>query len=274
MSLFIVAQTLSDDLSQYSVRVLLGGIVAVLIVLVFASGIHHRYHFTKKAFYTLLSCIILATTTALLVINLKLITSSEDGAISRLDGKMSIFACGQEISVIPNSTLFSQSSGDSRHRVFPNGDIEFMGYRTAYETDGSLGAFFRAIGGSISANVVALPYNDATEQNIANNSALSKFVKTNPMGEKYLELRSGESCGETPSMTNVFIYEHNSTLHDFTQRRIVQTPEQYTLSNKPFSEPDCIVVIFGKPVDKTDLTCRGYPDPSKIRIDLLEGVNE
>jgi hypothetical protein len=67
MNWFVIAGSLSDDLSQYSVRVLVGGIVAMSILLVLASGLHHRYHFTKKAFYTVLSCIVLAVTTTLLM---------------------------------------------------------------------------------------------------------------------------------------------------------------------------------------------------------------
>ena len=48
MNWFVIANSLSEDLSQYSVRVLVGGIVAVTVVLALASGLHHRYHFTKE----------------------------------------------------------------------------------------------------------------------------------------------------------------------------------------------------------------------------------
>jgi hypothetical protein len=267
---FLFAQSLSDNLSQYSVRVLAGGLLALFLILALASGLHRKYHFTKKAFYTVVASIVLATTVALLMINLKLITSSEDGAINRMQGKMIIFACGQEVSVVPTSTVFSQSSGDSRHRIFPNGDIEFLGYRTSPETDGSLGSFFRAMGGSITSSVVALPYNDATAKSIVNQTALSRFVKTNPAGEKYLELRSGESCDETPSMVNIFLYEYSPSSHSYRLGRLVQTPESYIISDKQFGEPDCIVISYGQPNTTTDLTCHGYPDAQKIVTDQID----
>ncbi len=271
MNWFVIANSLSEDLSQYSVRVLVGGIVAVTVVLALASGLHHRYHFTKKAFYSVLMCIILAVTTALAVINIKLVTSSDDGAIAHLEGRISVFACGQEVSILPSNSLLNQSSGDSRHRIYPNGNLEFLGYRTEPETDGSLGSFFNAIGGSISSNIVALPFNDATAKSIASHTALSKFVKQNPLGEKYLELRSGESCGATPSMVNVFVYGYNSGTHSFVQERILKSPEQFLLTDKPFDEPDCIVIVYGEPDTQTNLTCRGYPEASKIVKDQLEG---
>jgi hypothetical protein len=242
-------------------------------LLVFAASFHHRYHFTKKAFFTVITCIILATTTALVVINLQLISSSEDSSITRMEGRMSVFACGQEIDILPSSSVFNQSSGDSRHRIYPDGRLEFLGYRTEPETDGSIGSFFKAIGGSISANAVALPYNDATAESIVNNATLARFVKTNPIGEKYLELRSGESCETTPSMVTVFIYEYSPSTHSFAQQRIIQTPEQYILTDKPFGEPDCVVVIYGQPDTKTNLTCTGYPDISQITTDPLEGLD-
>jgi len=270
MNWFVIAGSLSDDLSQYSVQVLVGGIVAMSILLVLASGLHHRYHFTKKAFYTVLSCIVLAVTTTLLIININLITASDDGAIAHLEGRLSVFACGQEVSILPSNALFNQSSGDSRHRIYPNGELEFLGYKTQPETDGSIGSFFQEIGGSVSSNIVALPYNDATAQSIVNDTALSKFVKQNPLGDKYLELRSGESCGSTPSMVNIFVYRYNSSNHSFVQERIIKSPEQYILTEKAFDEPDCIVIIYGEPDTRTDLTCRGYPESSKIISDQLE----
>lgn len=273
MSWYFAVLALSDDLSQYSVRVLLGSILAIFGLLVFASQIHHRYHFTKKAFYGAITFVVLASTTALTVINIRLITNSDDGAITRLSGKMSVLACGTEIPILPSNTLFNQSSGDSRHRVFPNGKLEFLGYRTAPESDGTLGAFFRSIGGSISANVIALPFNESTNEEVSSSAALTRFVKTNPLGEKYLELRSGEPCDDTPSMVNVFVYEYSSTLHSFAQSRIVTTPEQYTFTDQHFSEPDCIVIVFGSPSSSTELTCRGYPDADKIeKKSPAEGV--
>ena len=273
MSWLVLAQSLSDNLSQYSVRVLLGGILAIFAILVIASGIHNRYHFTKKAFYTVISAIILSATAALTLINIELIAGSEDGSITRLDGKLAVFACGQEIPILPSSSLLNKSSGDSRHRIFPNGDLEFLGYRTSPETDGTLGSFFRSIGGSLSSNVIALPFNEATEKNIVNNVSLAKFVKTNPVGEKYLELRSGESCDTTPSMVNVFIYEYRPTVHNYSQQRVIITPEQFLLNSNPFSEPDCVVIVYGEPTSKTDLTCKGYPDANKIDVEFPGDTN-
>lgn len=270
MSWLFVAGSLSDDLSQYSVRVLIGGIVAVAVVLMLASGLHHRYHFTKKSFYAALSCIILAVTATLTIINVNLIVESEDAAIVHLEGRLSVFACGQEVSILPSNALLNQSSGDSRHRIYPNGELEFLGYKTQPETDGSIGSFFQAIGGSVSSNIVALPYNDATARSIVNDTALSKFVKQNPLGEKYLELRSGESCGTTPSMVNIFVYRYNTSNHSYVQERIIKSPEQYVLTEKAFDEPDCVVIVYGEPDTRTDLTCRGYPDSSKIIPDQLE----
>lgn len=272
MNLHFAALALSEVLSQYSVRILLGGIVAVFGLLIFASHVHHRFHFTKKAFYSSIAFVVLACTSALMIINIQLITNSEDGAITRLSGNMSVFACGLEIPIQPNNSFLNQSSGDSRHKVFSNGKIEFLGYRTEPETDGTLGAFFRSIGGSVSANIVALPFGESISDDIANNVALAKFVKTNPLGEKYLELRSGESCNDTPSMVNVFVYEHSPTLQSFKQTRITTSPEKYLLTDKRFSEPDCIVIVFGNPSQQTDLTCRGYPASNKIYKGLPNGV--
>ena len=256
--------TLSSSLSQYSVRVYLGGIVCILCILLVASVLHHRFKFTKRAFFGVISGIVLSVTATLLLINLQLISQSADNGLSKKTAKMSIFVCGQELSIRPESSLFASSSGDSRHKIYPNGSLEYLGYNTEPSTDGSLGSFFKAIGGSISSNVLAIPYNQQTAETSVNQAILTKFVKTNPIGENYLELRSGEPCETTPSKVNVFVYEFNPNSKLFSKQRILEYPEQYILSDRPNDEQDCLVVTFGDPLTDTELTCKGYPDISQV----------
>lgn len=264
--------SLSSSLSQYSVRVYLGGVVCILFILLIASGLHHRFKFTKRAFFGVISGIVLSVTATLLLINLQLINRSAEGGLTKKTGKMSIFVCGQELSIRPDSSLFTGSTGDSRHKVYPNGTLEYLGYSTEPSTDGSLGSFFRATGGSISSNVLAIPYNDQTASTAVNQATLTKFVKTNPIGEKYLELRSGEPCETTPSKVSVFVYEFNPNSKLFSKQRILEFPEQYILSTRPTDEQDCLVIVYGDPMTDTELTCQGYPDISKVSTMKLEAT--
>ena len=130
MSWFSLVGTLSSSLSQYSVRVYLGGVVCIIAILLLASGLHHRFKFTKRAFFGVISGIVLSVTATLLLINLQLINRSADGALAKKTGKMSIFVCGQELSIRPQTSLFTSSMGDSRHKIYPNGTLEYLGYST------------------------------------------------------------------------------------------------------------------------------------------------
>lgn len=251
-------------LSEFSVRVLLGGIASITLLLLFASTIHHRYRFTKKAFFTVLSGVILSVTVALLVTNLRLLQLSADGSLVRKTAKIQIIACEQQVRIVPEGGILNQSTGDASHQVFEDGTLQYIGYRTNERLDGSLGGFLQAMGGSITANSIALPLSSAMEDSISGNILLQKFVRTNPVGGKYLELRSGETCESTPSMVSVFAYEYSPTTHTYTQKRILRTPEEYQFGDNQFGEPECIVVIFGEPMERTTQSCNGYPDANNI----------
>lgn len=251
-------------LADYSVRVLLGGIGTVVVIMLIASSIHHRFHFTKKAFFTVVSGIILSVSASLLLINLKLLSVSDESSITSREGYLSIAACDQQIRIYPKSSLLAQSSGDAKHSVFPDGKMVFLGYRTDAILDGSLGGFFEAMGGSITTNSLALPLSAKTRESINSSSYLQKFIRTNPIGEEYLELRSGETCDTTPSMLSVFIYDYNPVTHEHIQKRIIGPPQEYLLSDNDFGKPDCVVVVFGEPSERTQFTCNGYPDINKV----------
>jgi hypothetical protein len=251
-------------LSEFSVRVLLGGIVSITFVLLLASAIHHRYHFTKRAFFTVLSGIIISATIALIAVNLRLMQLSVDGSLTSKNAYLQIIACEQEISIIPEGGVLSQSSGDASHQIYEDGRLQYIGYLTDERLEGSLGGFMQALGGSITANSISIPLSSAMEDAVSGSILLQKFVRTNPVGEKYLDLRSGEACESTPSMVSVFSYEYSPTTHSYTQKRILRSPEEYQFSENRFGEPACIVVIFGEPSERTTKNCNGYPDVTDI----------
>jgi hypothetical protein len=251
-------------LSEYAVRVLVGGVAATVVLLFVASTLHHRYHFTKKMFFTVLCGIIISTTVALVVINLRLIQLADNGSISRRTGYLNIVACSQTLGIVPQNGILAQSAGDATHQIYPNGELSYLGYRTNERADGTLGGFFQALGGTIASNVIALPLTPEMQEQIVTNQDLTKFVQTNPLGEKYLELKSGDSCDTSPSMLSIFLYEYSPSTHSFVQKRVLRNPEEYMLSDNDFGQPDCVVIVFGEPSERTDITCRGYPNIADV----------
>jgi len=248
----------NSSFPQYAVRIMLGGIICVTAVLLLAAPLHKRYHFTKKTFFGTIATIIISVTFALLATHFALISQSQNGTISKRTAQLSIVACGQEIRIAP-STFFSSGAGSGSYSLRSNGMVQYLGYEQNPSEDGTLGSFFRSAGGSISSNVVTMPSSMNDNQKLTNGAVLNQFYRTNPQGETYIEMRSGESCSVTPSMITIFVYRYDPTTKKYETLRIIQNPERYSISNASLSEHDCIIVMFDDPKKNTLATCSGYP---------------
>lgn len=257
-------QTLSVSVAEYSVRILVGAIVVSGLIILLASTLHHRYHVTKKAFYTLISGVVVATTAAFVVIHMIAMSGSEDASIERRQSRFVISVCEQQIPILSNDFL-SSTAGSARQKVFEDGRFEYLGYVTEPERDVTLGSFFRVFGGSINASTMTLPYSSNTEARLANSATLAQFIKTNPIGDRYLEIQSGSSCDIFPSMISVFTYRYDESTDAFVQTRLTQ-PESYVISREERETMDCIVVIYGEPAETTNLRCGDYPDADRIQL--------
>lgn len=248
------ALVINSSLPRYAIRIMLGGAICVIAILVLSAPLHKRYHFTKKSFFGLVSTLILSVTIALVATHIALISQSQNGTITRRIGQLSVVACGQEIEISPNSR-FSGSAGSGSYSIASDGMMQYLGYERDVAQDGTLGSFFQSAGGSISSNVVTLPYVSAT----TNSAEVSQFSRVNPLGESYLELRSGESCSITPSMVSIYVHHYDVGTKKYETKHIIQHPEQYIISDVRENQRDCVIVVFNDPKDRSSSTCQGYP---------------
>lgn len=255
-------QTIAATASGYAVRILIGSILAIGLILVLATPIHNRYHYTKKTFFTLISSIVVASTIAFVLIHTYAMSGSSANAIEKKQARITMSVCGQQIPIISEAIL-SSSIGTARQKIFEDGHMEYLGYVTDPARDTSLGSFFQAFGGSINSSVMILPYSPALESKLTDSATLAQFIRTNPIGERYLELQSGSSCTIYPSMISVFVYQYSSESNEYARIRLTQ-PESYIMSDQPSETSDCIVVIFGDPAQETNLRCGDYPNADRI----------
>ena len=265
------ALVMNSSLPHYAVRIMLGGAICVIAILVFSAPLHKRYHFTKKSFFGLISTLILSVTLALVATHVALISQSQNGTISRQIGQLSVVACGQEIEISPSSR-FSSSAGSGSYSISSNGTMQYLGYERDVAQDGTLGSFFQSAGASISSNVVTLPYGSATRQKLTNDTTLGQFSRINPLGENYLELRSGESCSIAPSMVSIYVHHYDVATKKYETKHLIQHPEQYVLSDMPSDQRDCIVVVFDDPKNGASSTCKGYPE-SELLSPIVKDVS-
>jgi hypothetical protein len=232
-----------------------------MLVVVIASFLHDRFHVTKKLFYSGLVSVIIATTLALLATHVVQIGSSK-GSISRYEARLFLVACGQQIPFVPDS-MFSRTAGSARFSIDASGRVVYQGYETDEEYDTSLTSFFNEVGGSISPNVLTLPYSMNTRGGIADSTRIEQFLRQNPGGGNYLEFRSGDACDTAPSMVSVYIYRYDPISKLYNQQRISQLSE-YRLSGSNPDHQDCVVVMFDQPSIRTTFTCGGFPSEEML----------
>ena len=256
----LFATTLAETSANYSVRILVGSVLVLFGVLCIASLVHNRFHYTKKAFFGALGSIIVAATAGLLVVNIQLLASSENGGIERRSAYITFNVCDQQLHVLPNQIL-STASGNGRQQIYTNGRMEYFGNVTSPSEEMALGPMIRAAGGTLNSSVFTFPYPKELENDVSNSTTLAQFIRTNPLGERYLELQSGASCETIPSMVSVFVYRFDDEENKFVLKRLTQ-PETYIPSSN--KNKDCVVVMFGKPSQTTLLRCGDYPAISDI----------
>jgi hypothetical protein len=259
----------ASSLPNYAVRIMLGGIVAILAVLLFAAPLHKRFHYTKKTFFGMICTIVISVTAAMIFTHAALISQSSNGSLNRRTGQLAVFACGQEIAIRPHSA-FSSTAGTGSYSVAPSGDMEYLGYATDTKTDATLGSFFKAIGGSISSNIATIPFGPSAKALLTNVTTLDQFSKTNNDQESYLELRSGEACTSSPSMLSIYVFTYDAETKSYVQQKIIQHPELYVLNDRKYDQRDCVVIVFGDPKEGRNLTCHGRPATTNINPAVKE----
>lgn len=252
------ATQLIGSLPQYMTKVMIVAFGVLFLLLAFAAPLHKRYHFTKKHFYTTITAIIFSVTVALIVGNIVLITNSSQNGLSRRYGSIYVSACGQSVEILPQNR-YSASAGNGTYTINTDGTMQYLGYMQPGTYDASLGSFFNGIGGALSANVVTLPLGAKQQREIDSSLQLSQFVKSNILGESYLELRSGEACTLAPSMVNIYVYSYTASSDSYERAKLTQHPENYVLSDQTFAHRDCVVVFFGEPREAGGIDCQGYP---------------
>lgn len=246
-------------------RTLLGGIAALLVVFLIAVPLHSRFHFTKKHFY---SSIVLIVTGVSFLLALPFIQGWQQAGSGQkhIEAYLDIYVCDQKLPIGAASPLYN-ATGDTKHKVFSDGRAVFSGF-VDDERDKTLGSFFRAMGGSLSNATLAIPYSSLEDLSSTNERIIETFTKSNPLGEEYLELRSGDACSTAiPSKLEVYVYRYDTSLGRYTVMHIQDSTTNYIISDTP-DKPDCIIITFDEPSQTTTLTCSSHPARSELGVAL------
>lgn len=268
--MYNLALAINGNTANYSLRVFYGGIVALFLSILLASLLHKRFHFTKKSFFTSISVIVFFSTASLLLAHIGILTGQDTKYAERY-GRVAVVVCGQNIK-FGQSSAFESSAGSTTNMIFADGRVVFRGYTDHVASNASVGEFFKSIGGSISSNIASIPYPASVSRLVPAGSIPESFTHTNPLGEKYLELKNGTQCDITQSKITTVVYSQSGNTGKFDKQIIQQKPEAYQMSKSPVGHEDCVVVVFGERGENPAYTCSGYPTADLIQTTAKPGA--
>jgi len=181
---------------------------------------------TKKVSYFLVAAIALLVTLYLVLTTLHLNINSETKGPVHWHADFEIWVCGKEVSLAKPQKFLSNKQGTDLMHAHTDQRIHVEGVITDMK-QASLGAFFYAVGGSISSDGIKVP-----------------------IDEGLIAVHDGDKCNEQPARLYVFV-----------NGNLIENPKDYAIA--PFEKippGDRIKFVFTeKPVDETNPNIGGIP---------------
>lgn len=270
-SLALVANT-RQYVSSKSLQIIGFAACLVLILLVISSLINKKTEYYKKLIFGLTALIVALSTGALATLNLYLYSKSEVKGIVNWQAGIEFWVCDTEIELKTPNKLFDKHIGNSS--IYENDDkkIHITGIVQNKSTDATLGAFMRAIGGSISSTALSLPVdsriienkNDGDTTDLGGASNVMKYISENTAGNKTINVKNGMACGNnTKSELQVFVYNAGKDL--YSQEKLTNPSEHVIKPSKDIPPGECLIVEFGRPKERTDKLCKEYGERDATR---------
>ena len=259
----LLLASVNESTSTVMTRAVFGGALMIVAIVVGASQLHHRFHVTKKLFFTMLCTVIVAVTAVLVALTASILSASPSGVLERRTAQLSVSVCGQQLEFESNNVLSRRVGGPRLYEY--QGEIVAQSVMVDERDDASLGGFVKSAGGSIAAGSLTLP-TGAVKQT----PALKEFTHVSPNSLSYLELSGQGECAASRAVLNVYAYRYLPAKKTFVQYRVLR-PETYVFfsNSKGANEKgDCVVIEYAASAGITSKTCSGYPETYELGGDL------
>jgi hypothetical protein len=246
---YFSSTNLSDIVYINTQRTILGGLVALGVVVAVSALFHKRFHITKKFFYTTLTVVVVATTGLLLVLQSLLFTNQVGSrGLSRRSADIKLFVCGQYVPI-------TQNSRNKKSNVWIRDNVmSFQGIITD-DKDMTLGSMFGQFGGSITNYSLVMPLGSLSTATVSASSTLRSFAKSYSGNNSVLQIKTGDTCDLDGSELQAFVYRRNASDNKQSQYKLGNL-SQYVISDQWNTDTrDCVIIDFGDPKPYTDETC-------------------
>lgn len=259
---------LEQQIASLSLRVILASSILLIILIAIASLFANKKHkYLKKPLFFMIVIIVMIGTGTLFGSTIYLNVKSDSGGPVHWHADIEFWACDVQLELRNPSGFLSNKIGTSTLHEHNDQRIHLEGVVVDDSVDATIGKFMRVIGGGISNNSLSVPLADNVLEDFIDGDAvdlggvsnIEKYIRTDNLGKKTLDVKDGNSCPSGVSgEVQMFVYQYNKNDKTYTQNKI-KNPENYTIRDESIVPPgDCIIVEFGKNKERTDKLCEQY----------------
>lgn len=231
----IVSETLDTAISSYSLQTVYGAAIALGLLLFIAVAVRNPNESAKRILFWSIAAVIAIGTGLLIGMTVYLNQVSVTKGPVHWHADFEIWACGEQQDLKDPQGISNKIGTPTLHEHNDN-RIHVEGVVVEYP-DVNLGAFFRAIGGSLTDKSLAIP--------------------TVSGDKSYV---TGQSCPDSNELAALQVFAITSDLQQrtYSQQKLVD-PAAYQFAEHAQVPPgDCIIIEFGAPKERTDELCQSY----------------
>ena len=259
---------LEQQIASLSLRVILASSILLIIFITIASLFANKKHkYLKKPLFFMIVFVIMVGTGTLFGSTIYLNVKSDSGGPVHWHADIEFWACDVQLELRNPSGFLSNKIGTSTLHEHNDQRIHLEGVVVDDSVDATVGKFMRVIGGGISNQSLNVPLADSILEDFVDGdtvdlggvSNIEKYIRTDSIGKKSLNVKNGDSCpNNVSSEVQMFVLRYNKNDKTYAQTKI-EYPENYTIRDESIVPPgDCIIVEFGKKKDRTDRLCEQY----------------
>jgi hypothetical protein len=260
---------LEHQVSSLSVRSVLLGSAAVLVLVLIGALVRNRLPRLKLPIFASITVLTLVVTTILISSTIFLNTNSSSKGPVHWHADFEIWACGEPYAATVSHPIkgdrLRDPTGFLSNKIGTTTYHEHNDFRIHLEGvvvtpgDASLGKFFRVIGGEITNRSLLIPLDD-------NQTAYFENSEVCPEGTP-----QASQAGQVQVYAYRALDQESSSGKSQYRQEKVSDPANFIINDHPNVPPgDCIIIEFGPLAERTEHKCHQY----KVQDDTLHKWEE
>lgn len=261
------------QVSNLGLRTLFVASIALFILILIASATRRGADQLKKVTFGLIGFVVVVASGIMTGATFYLNSKAEGGGPQKRTAGIELWACGVQLEIRNPDWTVSNKVGTPTLHEHDDQLIHLDGAVVYPEREATLGAFIRAIGGSVTSTSLQVPVAKSVVENSTDADAVdpagalrvAAYLGQDGTGGDAVTLPSTGTCDGQAARLQAYVLRTSG--EGYTQEKISDIDSFQFKQANDAPPGDCIIVSFDRPSDRTDRRCAGFYE-SGIREEL------